>query len=189
MGFAPRSSTGKKTNIGAIVGGTIGGVALVVFVGFAVFFFTYRRRNQAYRITAAQYDAAQEIEKSRDGTVEPFLLPSTTPTTVRFANAPQSTMGSDRMSSVPSPNATMQVFAHHENDTLDVAPPSYEVSEAVRRDSEINLPLPSANSEKDNLAAHYANASSSHIPNMITLSPEDAAGGSAMESGSATMYE
>ena len=177
----------KKSNVGAIVGGTIGGVAFLILTGFAIFFFMYRHRRQAHRVTAAQYDAGQEIEKVHgDGSVEPFPLPSTTPTTVRFACAPESTIGSDRLSFVPG---SMPMLGHYGNDTLNVAPPSYEISEAIRRDSQVDLPLPSAGSEKARFAVRYGN-DSPQPPNTAPLSPpHDFTGGSVIGSSSTTMYD
>lgn len=186
MGFAPRTLVVKKTShVGAIVGGTIGGVAFLVFVGFAVFFFFYRHRQRAYRVTAAQYDA-QEIEKPTDGTVNPFPLSAatTTPTTVQFAHAAPSTVGSDTLSS-PS---TVPMLAHHrfDDDSLDVAPPSYDASEADRRPSgqQQRAGPSSAREEKALLSARLNPGNNARVPPSPVENDAGASG-----SASATVYE
>ena len=171
MGFAPRSSasSSKSNHVGAIVGGTIGGIAFLIFTGFGIFYLMYRHRQGSHRITPATYDDGQEIEKP-EGTVQPFPLSATTPTTVRFAHAPQSSISS--ADGLPSPS-TMPMLLH-QHDSLEVAPPSYEVSEQIRH-SHSDLPLPSARSEKAALSSRYADVSSSRVE-MISPVDDDTEG-------------
>lgn len=193
LGLAPRTATKSSNHVGAIVGGVIGGVAFLVFCAFAVFFFVYRHRNRAHRITAARYDT--EIEKLHDGSVSPFPLSATTPTTVQFAFAPESTVGSDGMSQMPSPNnATYGRSGINDDDiALDVAPPSYETSEAVRHASQTNLPLtpPSAHAEKAVLHAEDPSTSQTAVAASLSRSPLSTNEPTPSDSvaGSATIYE
>ncbi|KIP06148.1 hypothetical protein PHLGIDRAFT_19516 [Phlebiopsis gigantea 11061_1 CR5-6] len=60
----------------------------------------------------------------------------------------------------------------HQHDSLEAAPPSYEVSEQIRH-SQSDLPLPSARSEKTEFASRYANVSSSRVEAQNPVSPVD----------------
>ncbi|KAK7696113.1 hypothetical protein QCA50_000756 [Cerrena zonata] len=81
IGFANRVETGShKKPVGAIVGGTIGGVALLVFSGIAIWFFFIRRRYSRPYVYGIQ-----EEEKTNHN-VQPYPLfppqsePSVSPT-------------------------------------------------------------------------------------------------------------
>jgi hypothetical protein len=190
MGIAPRTLVVQKSShVGAIVGGTIGGVAFIVITALAVYYFVYRHHTEAYRVTAAQYDAGQEIEKSEDRGVHPFSLSPVTPTTVQFARAPESTVGSDLVS--PTTVPMLGVHNHGDDDLeQDIAPPSYEtVSEADRRASgsqRHSQPHPSVRAEKASLAARLSTGSSAAHGSVVPSSPTDRGMSS---SGSTTMYE
>lgn len=198
IGIAPRADTQKSSShVGAIVGGVVGGVAAVVIGACAVWFFVYRHRSRAHRITAAQYDAGHEIEKMQDARVHPFPLGAATPTTVQFAHAPESSVGSDALSALPSPHGATYGRSADDDMGGDIAPPSYETSEADRRasqpTSQVSLPLPSARSEKAQLATRYAAdgpsamRSGGYTPSPLSPTFPDEAGASG--SGSATMNE
>lgn len=176
VGFAPRSSGGSSSHVGAIVGGVIGGVAFVVFVAFAVFFFVYRHRNRAHRVTAALYDRPQEIEKPEEGGVHPYMLASPT-NVVQFNHGPESTAGSSSFSPIGSsfsPIASTAAVASntvpglgtHEGDqALEIAPPSYEEASEGR-------PSPSSPGfriEKGSHRAEQMSQASEHVQNPLPL--------------------
>ncbi|KAI0691389.1 aspartic peptidase domain-containing protein [Cytidiella melzeri] len=138
IGFAPRSVT-RKNHVPAIVGGTIGGVALVAIIGFAVFFVVYSTRAKAHRIAAATFDNKEDLSKPvANGTVQLFNLQ--TPTTVQLPSAPYT----PTTPGMTSPSTSVGFFTEHSAilargtedehhaDSLEVAPPSYEASEGVR---------------------------------------------------------
>lgn len=121
IGIAPRIVQ-KANHTGAIIGGTVGGVSFLIITSLLVFFFLYRHRQNAHRITRAQYDPHSILEKQE---VQPFPFPlsATTPTTVHFA-PPESSVGSE-FGVLPTLRANHRVG----EGSMDVAPPSYEVSE------------------------------------------------------------
>lgn len=166
------------------MGGTIGGVAFVVLAGFALFFLVYRHRQHTYRITAAQYDAGQEIEKPSDGAVQPF--PLVTPTSIHFANGPDSTVGSSSASMRSPTSQPMLHDLHDDEQILDVAPPSYEASEGTRS------PTHSAHQLRPEKGSRRpaSNASSSYQQPAIPMTPiSPLAEGSNAATGSATVWE
>ncbi|EKM59995.1 uncharacterized protein PHACADRAFT_138388 [Phanerochaete carnosa HHB-10118-sp] len=200
LGFAPLTANKKSNHVGAIVGGVIGGVAFLALAGFAIFFFVYRHRGRAHRITAARYDSGQEIEKPQDGSVNPFPLSATTPTTVQFVHAPESSVGWDGMSQVPSPNNATYGNTGTGEDilALDIAPPSYETSEADRRTSNaasrtsLLQTIPSA--EKAQFAAAHADGpsglrSAGYASSPLSPASPNEAAASGSGTGSDTMYE
>ncbi|PSR83441.1 hypothetical protein PHLCEN_2v5713 [Hermanssonia centrifuga] len=161
VGFAPRSSSSSKFNhIGAIVGGAIGGAALLIIVAFTIFFFVYRHRRQAYRVTAAQYDDSQGLEKIYD--VQPFSLG--TPTTVQFPPGPESTAGSSSLYTT-SPHAGLSFI--QEEAHVDIAPPSYETSEAQIGGSSSSSPT----FQNDKSGSYTANFQPGPLPHHTPLTP------------------
>ena len=69
-GFAPKIAVKKSTNVGAIVGGTVGGVAGLLLAGLAVFFYARSRRDRAHlKDTVAEFE-----EHKVASTIQPFTL-------------------------------------------------------------------------------------------------------------------
>lgn len=148
MGFAPRASSEQPANhIGAIVGGAVGGVALIAIIGSVVFFFVYRRRHASYHATTARYDGA-EAEKPANGFVQPFELLS--PMSSVFPSAPQTAADS---SFSPSSSAAFfpsqtpstvpaQILPEDRPGSLELAPPSYEISEGMQSPTSSAFPVP-----------------------------------------------
>lgn len=121
IGIAPRIEQ-KANHTAAIIGGTVGGVSFLIIIALLVFFLLYRHRQNTHRITRAQYDPHSILEKQE---VQPFPFPlsATTPTTVHFA-PPESSVG-EEFGILPTLRANHRVV----DGSMDVAPPSYEVSE------------------------------------------------------------
>lgn len=70
MGFAPKTALKKSTTVGAIAGGTVGGVVGLVLVGLAAFFYVRSRRDRAHlRDTVAAFE-----EHKVASTIQPFPL-------------------------------------------------------------------------------------------------------------------
>ena len=71
IAFAPRTaSSSKSRDIGAIVGGTVGGVAGVVALGLLAFFLIRRRQDNSFFRRAAELEEEHKVAS----TVEPFTL-------------------------------------------------------------------------------------------------------------------
>ena len=70
VGFAPKTALKKSTNVGAIVGGTVGGVAGLLLAGLAAFFYVRSRRDRAHlKDTVAEFE-----EHKVASTIQPFTL-------------------------------------------------------------------------------------------------------------------
>lgn len=70
VGFAPRAASTKSRDIGAIVGGTVGGVAGVVALGLLAFFLIRRRQDNTFFARAAELEEEHKVAS----TVEPYTL-------------------------------------------------------------------------------------------------------------------
>ncbi|KAJ3553899.1 hypothetical protein NM688_g3373 [Phlebia brevispora] len=92
-------------------------------------------RAHTHRVTAAQYDHPQEIEKPEEGGVQPYTLVS--PTNVQLTSGPESSAGSSGFSPVGSgfsPTGTSTtagtrgplIALGDDDHAVDIAPPSYE---------------------------------------------------------------
>lgn len=138
IGVAPRATSQKTDNhVGAIVGGTIGGVALLAIIAFGTFFLIHRQRK-ARVVNAATYDDKDDPAKPvAIGTIQPFDIHS--PTSQTLPSVPPSTVGSSAL----TPTSTTGLFPersaviafnpddeHHAS--LEVAPPSYEASAGMQ---------------------------------------------------------
>ncbi|OBZ79275.1 hypothetical protein A0H81_00178 [Grifola frondosa] len=111
IGFAPRTQS-KSRDIGAIVGGTVGGVAGVVALGLLAFYLIRRRQDNSFFKRAAYFEEEAKVAR----TVEPYVVGQGPPTP---AQASHLAFGSPPMS--PSAPLLGQL------DTgAAVAPPSYE---------------------------------------------------------------
>jgi hypothetical protein len=193
IGFAPRATSGSSSSnhVPAIVGGTIGGVALLAIIVFAAIYFIYRH-NKSHRITSATHEGTDDIEKPvANGTIRPFDLH--TPTAEQFPTMNHPAAESRTMSPTSSIGITagLATAALHgpEDDhhmSLEVAPPSYEASEGIRSPTS---PTPlSPRSEKS--IQHVSSSSSlgtqqSYAPSPMSPIPESSHFGS----GSNTIYE
>lgn len=132
MGIAPRSTpSNSSSHIGPIVGGVVGGAAFLVIVGLVAFWwFRYRHRASAHRVTAALYDHDNMLEKPSDGDVQPYTLVS--PTNVPLMHGPTSSVGSSRspvgsnFSQFGVSTTGAMIAMNGDEQILDVAPPSYE---------------------------------------------------------------
>jgi hypothetical protein len=90
LGFSPRVVQSKSsTNIGAIVGGTVGGVAFVILAGLAAFWYLRRRADR--RLGPFEIEEMDKPVHHQEG-VEPYLLG--TPTPAQPSIAPSSPMPS-----------------------------------------------------------------------------------------------
>lgn len=136
VGFAPpvTSTSTSKSNVGAIVGGTIGGVALLLIAAGVGIFFWKRHRNQsALRATQGQFDPDLTAGDKPEG---PSAIPYTigAPSAVRNGESVQNsaaspnTQSSFRQSQIapsPGPSDPLLLTADHP----DVLPPAYEASD------------------------------------------------------------
>ena len=69
-GFAPKIEVKKSTNVGVIVGGTVGGVAGLLFAGLAAFFCVRSRCDRVhFEATVAEFK-----EHKVTSTIQPFML-------------------------------------------------------------------------------------------------------------------
>lgn len=107
LGFSPRVNPSNSGNVGAIVGGTIGGVALVIIAGLAAFLF-FRRRTDGYRHKPFGTEETEKLVQHNG--VEPYLLRA--PLSARFSVIPQSPLPTQPLS-----------FAEEEG---HIPPPSYD---------------------------------------------------------------
>ncbi|KAI0089296.1 aspartic peptidase domain-containing protein [Irpex rosettiformis] len=146
IGIAPRSTSqgSSNNNVGAIVGGTIGGVALLALIAFAAIFLYLRQKKQ--RQATSVYDEPYDAEKPfPNGGIRPFDLHL--PTSAQFATSSQSNFGGSSgdgpstlspMSSTALVSQQAAALAMQNPDdvdshgSLDVAPPSYEFSEGIQ---------------------------------------------------------
>lgn len=64
----PDTSSGKSSNTGAIVGGVIGGIAILVLIGLAVFFF--RRRSQTRQASDTPLISSNGPPHTSDGLLQ-----------------------------------------------------------------------------------------------------------------------
>ncbi|KAI0075933.1 acid protease [Panus rudis PR-1116 ss-1] len=151
VGFAPLADSEKKTNVGAIVGGTIGGVAFLVILGIGGFFlYRHYRRKQS---TLGQFDPQLDLDKQATpytlgapaaGEVttysppdsagaatanQPFLPHS--PATSSFRPASTAYTVSNPRAASADPLMSEILSDHSAAHPLDGAlPPAYEASEA-----------------------------------------------------------
>ncbi|KAI0638835.1 acid protease [Trametes polyzona] len=113
VGFAPRAvSSPKSRDIGAIVGGTVGGVAGVVALGLLAFFLIRRRQDDSFFRRAAELEEEHKVAS----TVEPYTLGAHAHTPA-LPGSPPPAMADAPLLGVPHPHM------HHDG---GVAPPSYE---------------------------------------------------------------
>ncbi|GJE94186.1 acid protease [Phanerochaete sordida] len=75
LGFSPRTSPGKSTNVGAIVGGTVGGVAFVIILGLVAFWYLRRRADRRMGPFEIE-DADKPVQQAG---VEPYMVGAPTP--------------------------------------------------------------------------------------------------------------
>ncbi|RPD59406.1 acid protease [Lentinus tigrinus ALCF2SS1-6] len=76
LAFAPRSvSSTKSRDIGAIVGGTVGGVAGVVGLGLLAFYFIRRRQDNSFFKRAAELEEEHKVAS----TVQPYTFGAPSP--------------------------------------------------------------------------------------------------------------
>ncbi|KAH9855826.1 acid protease [Lenzites betulinus] len=113
VGFAPRSASSTKSrDIGAIVGGTVGGVAGVVAIGLLAFFCIRRRQDNTFFKRAAELEEEHKVAS----TVEPYTLgshPGLDPHTPGFPASPPA-------------SAHSPLLGMHDPHGSGIAPPSYE---------------------------------------------------------------
>lgn len=106
VGFAPKTAAKKSTNVGAIAGGTVGGGVGVLLIGIAAFFYIRSRQDRAIL-----KDTVAMVEEHKvANTIQPYTLGA----------SPQGSPDVD------APLLHGGAVAHED----DVAPPSYEASEA-----------------------------------------------------------
>ena len=98
----------SSTNVGAIVGGTVGGVAFVIIAGLAAFWFLRRRADR--RLGPFEIEDVDKPVQHAPG-VEPFTLGAPTPAQPSLAPS--------------SPMPTQPLLLGHELDG-PLPPPSYE---------------------------------------------------------------
>ncbi|KAI0641149.1 acid protease [Trametes meyenii] len=110
VGFAPRSvSSSQSRDIGAIVGGTVGGVAGVVALGLLAFFLIRRRQDNTFFKRAAEIEEEHKVAS----TVEPYTF------------GQNLVAHHDPLQSPPAhPHAPL--LGLHDAGPSGVAPPSYE---------------------------------------------------------------
>lgn len=121
LSLAPPSSS-SGTNVGAIVGGTIGGVAVVVILGLIAFYYLYRRNHR--HITRR----VEELEENKvAGTVEPFTLASSPSQQGTSEPSQYGSQYNYPQSNAPTSPLTGLLSDHSET----IAPPSYEESSSA----------------------------------------------------------
>ncbi|KAI0757576.1 aspartic peptidase domain-containing protein [Daedaleopsis nitida] len=125
LAFAPRAASSKARDIGAIVGGTVGGVAGVVALGLLVFYFIRRRQDNSFFQRAAALDQEHKVA----GTVEPYTFGhvpepvSPTPTHAQYAQYAGSASASGYGSPPISPHVPLLA---QDAELAHQLPPSYE---------------------------------------------------------------
>ncbi|KAI0762409.1 aspartic peptidase domain-containing protein [Fomes fomentarius] len=134
VAFAPRSvSSARSRDIGAIVGGTVGGVAGVVALGLIAFYFIRRRQDNTFFKRAVELEEEHKVAS----TVEPYTfgggsLPSPTyqnapPQGVQYAGyAASSVSGSGLGYASPLVSPGYPLLAHAQDAGPAQLPPTYE---------------------------------------------------------------
>lgn len=172
VGFAPvvtTSDNSSKSNVGAIVGGVIGGVALLLIaVGLGIFFWKRYHTSSSLRATQGQFDPDLTAGDKPEGpTAVPYTLGA--PSSVTNGSTMNgSTMNGSSMSPVNSPN-TQTSFTQNQlsvspgpldplltADHPDVLPPAYEASESTYSGGGGSS---SANNRPRDVKTHIRNAS------------------------------
>jgi hypothetical protein len=133
IGFSPRanSSHGNSTlDVKAIVGGTIGGAALLIItiVGCLYLRRHWRRTDQqpTSEITECQEAKTYEVQPftmASPNTPLTYETPQPSPMSIEYLN-PRSPTGSSHLLAPPTPGSVIVIAP--ENNYTDVAPPSYE---------------------------------------------------------------
>lgn len=193
IGVAPRSISQSSSNhVGAIVGGTIGGVALLALIAFATAFLCLRHRKQ--RRATSSYDDTVEADRSLpNGTVQPFDMQ--TPSSAQFVTVPGSMYGDPTSLSPTSATALVSHQAailvrnpdSNFSENLDGAPPSYELSEGLRS-SPVPRQLPSEKSQREpSLDLSYASPQNQQTDLSTTRAAAESS--SQLGSGSNTVYD
>ncbi|CAL1699905.1 unnamed protein product [Somion occarium] len=151
LGFASREvQASHKTNVGAIVGGTIGGVALVIFSGIAIWWlFIHHRRTRVYA-----YDVSEEDKNSHNVQPYPLFPPqsevSSSPTqgsfyqtaTYRTSTVPGSEPSPSQIlfapSQVSTPSQTPNMpLLFAQNAGSEDVPPAYESGEQSEHPTDV----------------------------------------------------
>ena len=122
IAFAPRTaSSSKSRDIGAIVGGTVGGVAGVVALGLLAFFLIRRRQDNSFFRRAAELEEEHKVAS----TVEPFTLGGGLGHQPSFSAAGYGAGGYGAGSPPTSPHAGVPLL-DRDAGPLPQLPPSYE---------------------------------------------------------------
>lgn len=124
LGFSPRAFPSKSsTNVGAIVGGTVGGVAFVIICGLAAFWFLRRRADR--RLGPFEIEDADKPVQHEG--VEPYMVGAPTPAQPSLAP------------SMPMPT---QPLLLGEESAGPLPPPSYEEASSSAGSPISPRPLP-----------------------------------------------
>ena len=116
LAFAPRSvSSARSRDIGAIVGGTVGGVAGVVAIGLIAFYFIRRRQDNSFFKRAAEMEEEHKVAS----TVEPYTFGQN-----MVAHDPRG-FGSSGLASPPA-SAHDPLLGMHDAGPVHLPPPTYE---------------------------------------------------------------
>ena len=112
IGFSPRQAPSKSSsNVGAIVGGTVGGVALVVVAGLIAFWYLRRRANRQ----RGPFEIDDPDKPVQHVGVDPYVLGAPTPAQRSQLTPPTS----------PAPSHPL-LLGDDNNMVAALPPPSYE---------------------------------------------------------------
>ena len=111
IGFSPRVTPKSSSNVGAIVGGTVGGVALVIIAGLIAFWYLRRRANRQ----RGPFEIDDPDKPVQHVGVDPYILGAPTPAQRSQITPP--------VSPVPSQPLLLDEEGHGHG---AMPPPSYE---------------------------------------------------------------
>lgn len=151
IGFSPRADWSEKAplDVKAVVGGTVGGAALIVFAVLGGLYLRRQWKTSEPRggvpvlPSASEYEEAAKTPQS-GWHIQPFMMMSPAPRHPKEQSPPQSAASTSYPMSPtspgrsPSPPLSPIIFID-DNRSIDAAPPSYRAHDSYLR----NLPLSS----------------------------------------------
>ncbi|EJF58803.1 acid protease [Dichomitus squalens LYAD-421 SS1] len=137
IAFAPRAASSKSRDIGAIVGGTVGGVAGVVALGLLAFYIIRRRQDNTFFRRAAELEEEHKVAS----TVEPYTFGGDSGAS---ALGHHPSLSASAYGSPPvSPHAGVPLL-DRDAGPLPQLPPSYEEASEAGGSSSVVSPGPRA---------------------------------------------
>ncbi|RDX51497.1 acid protease [Lentinus brumalis] len=155
LAFAPRSvSSTKSRDIGAIVGGTVGGVAGVIGLGLLAFYFIRRRQDHSFFKRAVELEEEHKVAS----TVEPYTFGA-----AASDNRPMSYAVSGYTTPPVSPNVPLL-----NQDAGHLPPPSYEEASETGGSSARTYPREKTGYRQDTMMTVNGTPSAPVSPNNQT---------------------